>query len=344
MVTEAAFLKAIREEPTEDAHRLAFADWLIDNGNPRGEFIAVQCELARLADDDPRRFDLRVREQVLLHRHEKDWTVRPFIAWLKHPKRACRNPEGHHFCQIMAKGLAANCDLACLPPDDPGRERLQKIISSCEKKMESETGYMPATCTAPLFQSCVFHRGFIDEVTVEDYIVYLFAEAIFDLAWPCKLVVEWESMQEMGDEAIRGLLRVADRCRLRSLDLGVTPDELEPIEELATSPLLANLDWLHLMLPDDSQDEAARSLAASPHLQNLRCLELSSVRPGDALLQAILDSPHLSRLERLAFDYDYDGNVFSPALLRRAEQRFGSYLVDAGVHHTVFQPRDPGQA
>ena len=45
--TEAvAFLAAICDEPADDAIRLAFADWLEERGDPRGEFIRVQVELA----------------------------------------------------------------------------------------------------------------------------------------------------------------------------------------------------------------------------------------------------------------------------------------------------------
>lgn len=43
-----AFLEAICREPAEDVHRLVFADWLDEHGEPeRAEFIRVQCELAR---------------------------------------------------------------------------------------------------------------------------------------------------------------------------------------------------------------------------------------------------------------------------------------------------------
>jgi uncharacterized protein (TIGR02996 family) len=46
---EEAFLKSIREEPTEDSHRLIYADWLEEQGDAdsmaRAEFIRLQCRL-----------------------------------------------------------------------------------------------------------------------------------------------------------------------------------------------------------------------------------------------------------------------------------------------------------
>src|SRR5262249_46940199 len=43
-----AFLRAIIENPNDDGPRLVYADWLEESGNPRGEFIRVQCEKARI--------------------------------------------------------------------------------------------------------------------------------------------------------------------------------------------------------------------------------------------------------------------------------------------------------
>ena len=50
---EAAFLDAVCADPAADGPRLIYADWLEDRGHPRGEFIRLQCALARLAPDDP---------------------------------------------------------------------------------------------------------------------------------------------------------------------------------------------------------------------------------------------------------------------------------------------------
>jgi uncharacterized protein (TIGR02996 family) len=58
-----AFLEAIAADLDDDAPRLLFADWLEEHGDPRGEFIRVQCALAGLPADDPRRTDLARREE-----------------------------------------------------------------------------------------------------------------------------------------------------------------------------------------------------------------------------------------------------------------------------------------
>jgi uncharacterized protein (TIGR02996 family) len=51
-MTEAGFIAAVLASPDNDTPRLAFADWLEENGRPeRAEFIRVQCELARIGSE-----------------------------------------------------------------------------------------------------------------------------------------------------------------------------------------------------------------------------------------------------------------------------------------------------
>ena len=72
--TEAAFREAIRLSPDEDLPRLVYADWLEEQGDPLGEFIRVQCELARLPWYDPRCRRLKRRELQLLAEHRREWS------------------------------------------------------------------------------------------------------------------------------------------------------------------------------------------------------------------------------------------------------------------------------
>jgi carbon storage regulator CsrA len=70
---EAAFLRAVLADPADDAPRLIYADWLDEQGDPRGEFIRVQCRLAQLPPGDEAVRGLRRREQELLSIHERSW-------------------------------------------------------------------------------------------------------------------------------------------------------------------------------------------------------------------------------------------------------------------------------
>jgi uncharacterized protein (TIGR02996 family) len=74
MHIERQFFDAIRERPDDDAPRLIYADWLDGLGDPRGEFIRVQCELARIpASERARKTALEQREKSLLKEFQRDW-------------------------------------------------------------------------------------------------------------------------------------------------------------------------------------------------------------------------------------------------------------------------------
>ena len=60
---EAALLADVYENPRDDAPRLVLADLLIERGDPRGEFIAMQCGGPR----DPK------KEKALVKAHGKKW-------------------------------------------------------------------------------------------------------------------------------------------------------------------------------------------------------------------------------------------------------------------------------
>jgi uncharacterized protein (TIGR02996 family) len=78
MQTEAeAFLQRIRAYPDDDAQRLIFADWLDEQGDPRGQFIRVQLALADLPADAPERAQLVSAERALLTEHREAWEA-PF--------------------------------------------------------------------------------------------------------------------------------------------------------------------------------------------------------------------------------------------------------------------------
>lgn len=78
---------AVLAEPEDDGPRLVLADWLTDRGDPRGEFIQIQCTLKRslvgtAGRATPLRYldasaeELADREKELLSRHGADWAER----------------------------------------------------------------------------------------------------------------------------------------------------------------------------------------------------------------------------------------------------------------------------
>ncbi len=73
-MSQAAFLKAIRDDPADDTARLAYADYLDELGDSeRAEFIRLQIELARMPTSSPGRRDREDRAFRLLEENETLW-------------------------------------------------------------------------------------------------------------------------------------------------------------------------------------------------------------------------------------------------------------------------------
>src|SRR5262245_54908031 len=111
MTNDTALLQAIRADLDDDGPRLVYADWLEEHGDPeRGELIRVQCELARLAKDDPRRDQLVRRERVLLGRNRERWLA-GLPAWAR--RERCRFRRGFP-ADITTTGRKLSDDAAAL--------------------------------------------------------------------------------------------------------------------------------------------------------------------------------------------------------------------------------------
>src|SRR5437773_11188809 len=76
-----AFEQAILENPDEVANYAAYADWLTEQGDPRGEFIQVQLALEDESVPAKKRQELKRREKALLKEHEREWLgeLEPFL-------------------------------------------------------------------------------------------------------------------------------------------------------------------------------------------------------------------------------------------------------------------------
>lgn len=75
------FERAILANPDDAAGYAAYADWLQENDDPRGEFIAVQLALEDEARPPEERKQLQAREAELLAAHEREWLggLAPFL-------------------------------------------------------------------------------------------------------------------------------------------------------------------------------------------------------------------------------------------------------------------------
>src|SRR4051794_36091905 len=86
MPPDDAFLAAILAEPDNDAPRLIYADWLDERGDPRGEFIRVQCQLAQYPAERPLPPELAAHWGGLYPRQEQLWQLHGQGWWDQLPR------------------------------------------------------------------------------------------------------------------------------------------------------------------------------------------------------------------------------------------------------------------
>lgn len=75
MDEERTLVDAIRAQPEDDAPRLAYAAWLQERGDPRGDFMHTQVRWhqARVAGDYAAMVQHAARERELLRQHQAAW-------------------------------------------------------------------------------------------------------------------------------------------------------------------------------------------------------------------------------------------------------------------------------
>jgi uncharacterized protein (TIGR02996 family) len=96
MTTEEDFLRVILDDINDASRRLVFADWLEERGDPRAEWLRIDCELATLGLKDNRRPALEARKRKLGEAHRESlivWERRFALARIK--EKVSRAPKSH---------------------------------------------------------------------------------------------------------------------------------------------------------------------------------------------------------------------------------------------------------
>jgi uncharacterized protein (TIGR02996 family) len=73
MSIERQFLDEIHAAPYDESPRLVYADWLEERGDPRAEYLRLECELVGLKDDDALFRELAPRLQELREAIDPAW-------------------------------------------------------------------------------------------------------------------------------------------------------------------------------------------------------------------------------------------------------------------------------
>jgi uncharacterized protein (TIGR02996 family) len=335
MTHDKAFLQAIIEEPEDDTPRLVYADWLDEHGKAdRAEFIRVQCELAKLPGDSPRRRALEEREQALLKAHRDAWLTevagwarqgavfrRGFITEVSSPYLAYCNGARALFRRAPVRGVSLRCLQYYGPftvPTLPSVEQLTSLGLSTPLRLEFPSDL-------PRLKVLVLETVFgLHPKTVNDWLTAPTLPALTGL----HLTHCW-----LRDADVLGLRHFPGLTRLTALGLRNNEISSVAVAALVTSPHLARLASLDLGLNRRLGDAGALGLAGSPHLKNLTALNLAGCEITDAGAEALAAAPHLANLTDLDLSFNPISEVGLQAL---AESPHLKRLTRIGVSHTTY--------
>jgi uncharacterized protein (TIGR02996 family) len=354
MGIEDAFLQDILAHPDEDAPRLIYADWLDEHNRPRGEFIRVQCALARLSDEDPHRWPLEQREQELLREHEAEW-LSPSMGQTR-----CVFRRG--FVEEAALFLRDYPDVAeALFEQSPIRHicLLERYFPSSVAQSERDwlgIGLRHVAHSPYLARlkgltlefalngddvQCLSESPYLDHLTdLKLGIRDLEADAL--AAWE-KVILRPTlrsldlSGNPLSSSCLRVLARTSRLANLRRLNLACTSLTIGDLSLLAHTSSLTGLTELNLN-GNRLTHEAATVLAQGRLLAQLEALHLDSNLLGDAGALRVREWPALPCLLRLNLGHNQIFPVGAQALAEAPALRevialdlFGNIACDDGA-------------
>jgi uncharacterized protein (TIGR02996 family) len=329
MASDESFLRAIIDDPEDDAVRLVYSDWLEEQGDParvaRAELIRLQIQEARRAreglDADPK---LEGRSRVLEQTFWRDWLgplAEAFITahlavapkpclWFRRgfPEELTTNmdPQGVAVFLRWADELARTCPL-------------RRLHFDCTRAGMAVNGQGIPDAPGPL-----------DLATVQALAALPLLRRVRTLALIHCL------LDDVGIEALASSPNLAGLT-----EIGLRGDRLTPhdVRALLAPGRLPNLTTLDLGGYDDItlrggyfdadprythrvgiDADGVRALAASPLPPRLRVLRLAHNDLREAALLPLAASPHLEQLTTLDVSMNYP-DPETAAILR---QRFGS--------------------
>lgn len=342
-----ALLADIRLTPDDDTSRLVLADWLDENGTAAqrglGEFIRIQCQLARLPRQAPGRADLEWRQRSLWWQHVEDWLGRLYevsSAFDFHRGLAHLELHGEQLDQTDLRAVGADGawrwvdHLLLLRPTAAQFATLLESsalrwLGSLEVRQGRGLLRDEGDLDAPLLRELRLHdcrltshslallasSAGLDQLVVlsvqQNQIGGSGLEPLLDgsLTALRELDLRHNVLGTSWPAALTELFRSPLAVRLTRLGLGYNGVQLEHLAALAAVPALPALRELDLA-GNALDDLACQTLARWPGLRSLRALDLSDNQISAVGVAALAATAALDELEALDLrDNDLDNDA-----------------------------------
>jgi uncharacterized protein (TIGR02996 family) len=307
-----AFLRAVIDEPDDDTPRLVYADWLDEHDDPaRAEFIRVQCSLAKMPADDPRRPALQQREKELLGQYGWVWAehLGPQVSeWLYRRGfiervSMCLETSRDQILAVLQKApirhirdMSQFCDLSGVVDALPHLDRLRGLEFWCLYAVED---------------------ALMEKILASEHLANLRT-----------LILHHDRNGNLIEEQVLvKAMHSPHRANLEELAVNVDGTWRGPsrkiLNAMASSPYLRKLRKLNLSNAGDEGNrpqmdlKTTRALGKSPNLAGLEALDLGRASFSLKVWDEVLKWPWLSGLKWLRLHYARQVNP--PSMMTVAE-------------------------
>jgi uncharacterized protein (TIGR02996 family) len=313
-------LDDIKANPDDDALRLILADWLEEQGDPRGEHIRLQVQLSRMEEDDPDREALAVRIWEVERPQRDEW-----LGPLAGLGQGCRLAGGLVQVACEAETFRGSTLEAAITAES--RAWLEGLTldlrGATQEAIVRAVGSPNLACFSALTLQTPSLR--YDDASLARWSGGLRALAVsphLDALKELNL-----AGARVGLDGLRVLLSSRHLGGLRSLDLSENELDAAGSEALARSPLFGQL--VHLNLSHNRMAPGVvEALARSGNGGVLRTLNLYKTDLDDASVRILAESPLLEQCTRLGLAQNHFGAKGLKAL---ADSRHVSCLIHLGL-------------
>jgi uncharacterized protein (TIGR02996 family) len=314
---------------------MAYADWLMEQGDPKGEFIQVQLALEDESRSKKERDKLRQREKALLRQHGRQWLgslAEHLIDWkgvelpphnaewrrlfaeafeqaeLKEVEADLRSWRQPYYAFQFARGWLTALGVGRLTEEFAGvlaRAPAARLLRRLSVPTGADTGdRIIVPPLAPFAEAAWVANLRAFQIGHPQDACYVGAEGAVDVIGRMTRLEELRLFAHHVET--ERLFALESLGHLRVLEVNHLAEY--PLEVLAGNAALKDLEelslWPHMVEPFDERRvyitaEGARALIRSPHLPRLRVLELRNSALGDEGCAEIVRSGLLKRLKVL---------------------------------------------
>lgn len=277
-----ALLRAVKDAPDDDTPRLVLADLLEEQGDPRGEFVRIQCRLAQSPGNDPSCAVLQKRQDELWQQHNGQWAGTVFSGVKSVRGLLHVSMHAPSYVSRMRDGLAETETWAWVEKLSLSGERAD-MVEVCGSaglasisSLDLDKARFRWEQLGPFFHSP--HLAGLRSLSLTEHrLGRKGMEVLVTAPALTRLTSLFLAHNALGDPGAALLAGWPGLASIRTLVLGNNSIGIDGVRALAASPFVANVTslslWGYAGEPGIG-DECARVLAGSPHLERLESLEL----------------------------------------------------------------------